>query len=275
MAAPESDDRNADNDDLVGIDLSSLDLDGIDIDDRPSEAWRWLGLLLLLGLGGLVLWLPNTEWFRLMGHDSGPFFVLTAAGIVIGILLGRWLWLWGLAAAERYAARAQARVDEPAKPPSALRRWFIFALILGGAAAILYVPASAYYQQGDSYQTTWFLAAGGAVVVGIVLGRWLLMQAAAARARQKERPPLVLPPWFKWVTLAVLGVVFLVVLIGKLTSGGETPGAFGFSLGATGFIVGLGGAIWLARRFDEFEKRHEQRVQSRNEAAPQRPPTPN
>jgi hypothetical protein len=255
MAEPPRED-----DDLAGVDLSQLDLEHLDLDlaQTPSDVGRWLGTVMLLGLGAVILWLPSTEWFRVSGgHDSGVSFLLAGAGIVDGILLGRLLWRWGLEAARQRASSLPARA-EPAAPPSARRRWLTLLAVLGGGAAVLWVPASSYYQAGDRYSSTWFLAAGGAVVVGILLGRWLLMQAAAPRRDGEVSPRLVLPPWFKWVTLAVLVGTAVVVLVGKVLGSNE-PGAFEFSLGAAGFIAGVGGAIWLARRFDEWERSHTER----------------
>lgn len=242
------------DDDLAGVDLSQLDLDHLELDTPPSTPPRWAALVALVVVGAVVLWLPSTEWFRsLGGRDHGLFFLLAGVGIVDGILLGRLLWRWGLEAARASAAAGPTRAEPPA-PPSALRRWLTLAAVVGGGAAILWVPASSYYQSGDRYQSTWFLAAGGAVVVGILLGRWLLMQAAVPRDDDEAPARLTLPPWFKWVTLAVLVGTGLVVLAGKVLGGNE-PGAFEFSLGAAGFIAGVGGAIWLARRFDEWEQR--------------------
>ncbi len=252
MAATEKSPDHDDVDDLAGVDLASLDLDDIDLEERPSEAWRWVALALMLAVGALVLWVPATEWFRALGGgDGAPFFVLAAVGIVDGILLGRWLWRWAQDAAAKSAAVVPRA--EPVGPPSALRRWATLVAIVAGGAAILYVPASAYFE-GESYESTWFVAAAGAVVVGILIGRWLLMQSAARAAGEPERARLVLPPWFKWVTLARIAGPGVVVLAAKILGGSE-PGAFEFSLGAAGFVAGVGGAIWLARRFDEWERR--------------------
>jgi hypothetical protein len=258
-------------DDLAGVDLSSLDLEGIDLEDHPSPVWRWIGLAVLVGMGALVLWLPTTDWFRLTGHDSGPFFALTAAGVIIGILLGRWLWRWAMAAAERYAARAAERErHEPEGPPSPWLRRLTLLAVVGGAAAILYFSGSAYNQEGERYQSLWFAVAAGAIVVGILLGRWLLMQAAARTAATGERPKIVLPPWFKWVTLGILGGTGVIVLVAKIASGAEA-GAFDFPLGAAGFVAGVGGAIWLARRFEEWERRNEAKMALRQEGGDSKP----
>ncbi|MBN1960929.1 MAG: hypothetical protein JW841_08280 [Deltaproteobacteria bacterium] len=253
---------------LKGIDLSALDLSDIDIDEHPSEAWRWVGLIILASAMGVILWIPNTDWFRLLGENSTISFILAGIGIFVGILLGRWLWLWGLAAAERYAARAAKLQNKEQKPPSALQRWLTLIVVLGGAGAILYVPASSYYQQGSNYGAGWFLAAGGAVAIGIVLGRWLLMQASAKRISSTKSYNITLPPWFKWVTLSIISITVIVVLVGKLLSGGNDPGSFDFSFGIVGFIAGVSGAIWLAKRFDEWEKRHKTKSRRRQKKSP-------
>jgi hypothetical protein len=251
-------------DDLAGVDLDSLDLDGIDLDEADGDGgsllqsgWgRIAYFLTLLSGGAFVLWLPSTEWFRLGGHNSPWFFVVCGLGMVDGLLLGRLVWRWAQEVAARPAPEPEP--TKPKGPPSAVVRWLTLAAALGGAAAIIFgVPASAYYSEGDAYHSTWFLGAGGALVIGILLGRWLLMQATAKPVDDTPRQPIKLPPWFKWVTLGVLIALALVAFFGNLLYGNEEQGGnIEFPLGAIGFVVGLAGAIWLARRFDEFEAKH-------------------
>jgi len=240
-------------------DLSVLDLDNIDIEDDEQGGGRgrhYLFVAFLLGLGALTLWLPTTEWFMVRGQ-GGWFFLLCGVGIVDGVLLGRMVLAWAEAAGARHAARqAEAPEPKPDKPPSALRRWLTLLVALGGGAAVIFgVPASAYYASGDAYHSTWFLGAGGALVVGILLARWLLMQANAAPLQEAPREPIKLPPWFKWVTLGVLvsgGVAAFIANV--FYANPDSSGSFEFGISAVGFAVGLSGAIWLARRFDELEK---------------------
>ncbi len=246
-----------DYDDLAGVDLSRLDLDDIELEELGTGGfWRALGVLALLALGGMFLWLPSTSYYQRLGENSWLFFVVTGGGILVGLVLGRLLWSWAEQAARRYAERVSRRPEKPDQPPSALRRWLTLLLIIGGGSAIVVgVPAGAYYQEGDAYHSTWFLAAGGAVVIGILVGRWLLMQAAAKNARgRKELVKIEFPPWFKWVSLAVLVGLGLFALLGSILFV-QKSADFEFSLGGVGFVVGVFGAIWLARRFDELEVR--------------------
>ncbi|HET6343280.1 MAG TPA: hypothetical protein VFH51_00050, partial [Myxococcota bacterium] len=65
--------------------------------------------------------------------------------------------------------------------------------------------------------------------------------------------PLVLPPWFKWANLALLVAGGLFATFGHGLLGGADGQTAGFSLAGVGFAVGILGAIWIARRFDELE----------------------
>ncbi len=255
--------RDHDFNDLRGVDLSKLDLSHIelDIDKPPSKAWRWIALFFMLGTGGGLLWFPSTSYYQMLGQRNWVFFVICGVASVVGILGGRWLWRWAQEAAAEYAARRALERDEPAAveegPPSALRRWFTLILVVGGGAGILFgLPAMGYHQSGQNISSIWFVAAIVAIIVGLLLGRWLLMQAEAAKpAEPRERIPIRLPPWFKWVTLTVLiGTGIATLVIPDLYSGSDAE-TMRFSLGGVGLAVGVVTAIWLSRRFDEIEKK--------------------
>jgi hypothetical protein len=253
-------------DDLGGVDLSKLDLRDIEVDeDRPSPVLRWLALLLLLGLGGVILWFPTTPYYQLYGRVNWVFFLICAVAIVVGVSTGRWLWAWAQEAARAYAARRaleEPEVEAPKGPPSALRRFLTLLVVIGGFVAILVgLPASGLLQSGGSgFTGAWFLAAVGAVAIGITLGRWLVMQGqVAANGEPVRRRPIRLPPWFKWVTLTLLVVVAVSALAVPTLAGGGLSNELRFGLGGVGLIVGVVAAIWLARRFDETEARLRQR----------------
>ncbi len=255
---PQSQDDEPSFGDLSALDLEALDLEGFG-EEAQAPLWRTLYPVALLLVGGLVLWVPTTEWFQLQGQNSLLFFVLCGGGIVDGILLGRVILRWAEAAGAR---REAERPTRERTPPSPLWRWLTLLVALCGGAAIVFgVPASAYYSNGDAYHSTWFLGAGGALVVGVLLGRWLLMQANAAPVAARPREPIKLPPWFKWVTLGALVVVGSGVLIANVFyATPDASGPFEFTVGAVGFAVGLAGAIWLARRFDELERREDRQA---------------
>ncbi len=131
--------------------------------------------------------------------------------------------------------------------------WRVGALVLfvaGAAFLLLATPREAQWQ-GSGYANSWFVSVGLAVSTGILGGRWLIMQAEAARARQTDAPPpWRLPPWFKWVSLALLCSGGGYATFGHLLWGAESSN---FSMTGVGFSVGIGAAIWIARRFDEWE----------------------
>ena len=264
-----------DYDDLKGLDLSKLDLDDIELDEEgPSLFLRLLALVLLVGLGGFLLWFPTSDTYLAMGQTSWVFFLMCGVAIVVGIGVGRWLWAWVLDAAARYAAR-RAREErriakEPPKPPSAFRRWATLVLVLGAGGGILFgVPAYGIIQGTEQAGSLWFGVAIIAIVVGFVAGRWLLMQAETAMKARPKGPPIQLPGWFKWVTLVVLvGAGVFALVYPAMSGGGEVDSTIRFSLGMVGLVVGVVGAIWLTRRFDESEAKIRARVE-RARARPQ------
>ena len=254
-------------DDLEGIDLSKLDLDHIDIGpEGPSVVWRILALLLLVGMGGFLLWFPSSDTYQAMGPTNWVFFTLCGVAIVVGVGVGRWVWAWVVDAAARYAerrAREQPKPKEPPKPASALTRWFALLLVLAGGGGILFGLPAYGLLQGESLSSIWFAAAIVAIVVGFVAGRWLLMQAESAIKARPMAAPIRLPAWFKWVTLVVLvGAALTALIVPAVTdSDGDNTGRFG--LGSVGLVVGVAMAIWLTRRFDETEAKIRARVQNR------------
>lgn len=248
--------QNSKFDDLMGYDLSQLDLRHIEleIEKPPNPFWRWLAVAILLALGALVLWLPRSTIYQQYGDSSWLFFSLSLAAIALGIGVGRWLWIWFQTAPK---SRPQLPENlEPPAPPSLFKRIATFGVATLGIVAILVIlPDSGLLQnQSGAVSGIWFVAALGAIIIGFMLGRFLLMQAAAAEKKRPPPKPLVLPPWFKWVTLAVLVVLGLVALIGSNLMS-DAHSELRFSLGGIGFLVGIFGAIWLAKRFDEAENK--------------------
>ncbi len=247
-------------DDLSGLDLEGVDLDEVDLEltEPGVSGWRYVEFFLMVAVGAVVLWFPNSEYYLRFGPDHPIFFALCAAGIIDGLLLGRWLIRWANEAQARWAREAERLGQlkkEPPKPPSALQRWSTLIIGIGGAVAVTVgVPASSYYGGGDS-QLTWFLGAGGALAVGATLGRWLLLQANRPVKEQAPVKPIVLPPWFKWVTLSILACMGLFALVGMQLIGPGGGQTVEFAAGGVAFIVGIFGAIWVARRFDELEKK--------------------
>jgi len=241
--------------DLSGVDLSQLNLDHIDLDldaeERTSPIWRYLALLVLVGLGALLLWFPSSSYYQSFAGAHWVFLVMCVTAVVVGISLGRWLWAWAQEMAAKAPTRAEPR-KEAAAPPSAFRRWVTLLMVVGGGAAILYgIPAWTGSARTGSFDGLWFVAALGGIAVGGMLVRWLLMQAAARP--QSPAPRFVPPAWLKWVTLVVLIGGAATALVGSALA--EADSSTRFALSGIGFAVGLLGAIWLARRFEEAEEK--------------------
>ena len=75
-----------------------------------------------------------------------------------------------------------------------------------------------------------------------------------------------LPPWVKWLNLAVLVIGAGVVLLSDLFFNSQQAEGY---LSAIGFVLGIGGAIWLARRFDELETRFKNEGAQRSRKPPE------
>ena len=259
---------NAGRDDLEGIDLSHLDSDLLGADllglgaDENVDAFslaRALGALALLASGAGVLYLPTSDWYRNQAGSSWVFFAACGSAIFWGFLSGRWLWRWAQRAAARYAASPRSPYKpptQPPRPPSALRRWSLFLGAVGVATAIILATPEGGYLAGDrGYSSWWFLAAGGAIVVGVLAGRFIMLQSTRPGAQRAKAEPLVWPPWIKWVSLAFMLLLAAIAVFGSAIIPSADPESTRFGLGGVGFVVGILAAIWLAKRFDESEKK--------------------
>lgn len=244
--------------DLRGFDLDALDLDHIEFedDDRPSPLSRWLVGILLLTSTVAMIWFPSSSLYPAQ-RGSPLSFAFTLAGVVIGLLSGRFLW--------NLLREMRARAPEDRSLPVAPRgpaptwvRMLTLAVVIAGAGGIIYANQSGAV--GASSET-WFVSALGAIVVGIAMGRWLTMQAEVAKPRAASAQPIRMPPWFKWVTLSVLVVGGLAIAFGpNLFPGNDS---LQVALGGGGFVLGIAAAIWLARRFEEEEQRLKRRQRPR------------
>lgn len=235
---------------LRGLDLQGLDLDGIDLDvaEGPSQGpgpGRWF---IALALWVLLFWLPSTNYYQLHGQGFWLVIIGACAAYATGFT--------GLHQLRNLAARLSGR------PSVAMPTWHISpgvtraALLFGGLGLggimLFAMPREAEWQ-GHGYSARWFIGVGVALTAGILLGRWLIMHADRKAATPRPpRQPIVMPPWFKWATLAVLVAGGLFAAFGHHFLSGD-PDTNTFALGGIGFAVGLLGAIWLAHRFDELE----------------------
>ncbi|MEZ4270676.1 MAG: hypothetical protein R3C68_04360 [Myxococcota bacterium] len=133
----------------------------------------------------------------------------------------------------------------------------LLSAIAGAGILFFFVSPEEVVGGGGELSGGWFLTVIGAVIVGGLAGRWLLMQENVPfkESGLGSRGPVQFPPWFKWVTLGILVLMSLFVLFGSEILAVDDPENLEFSLGGMAFVVGIGGAIWLARRFDETEQR--------------------
>lgn len=238
---------------LSGLNLQNLDLDDIDLDEPgPSRTWRWLRGVSLVAVGGTLVWLPTTNFYQLNANSSWLFAGLCIAALALGGSAARFLWTWMQEVALRNARSALDRAALPSfRIPPAVLRWatLVSALTLGGVM-LFAMPRDADWA-GNGYSSMWFIGVGMALLAGILIGRWIIMQASATPVSAEPVRPWVLPPWFKWANLALLVAGGLFAAFGHHLM--ADPEAATFSMGGVGFGVGVLGAIWIARRFDEVE----------------------
>ena len=238
---------------LSGLNLQHLDLDDIDLGESgPSPIWRWVRGAALVGVGSALVWLPTTNFYQLNANSSWLFGGLCIAALLLGGSAARFIWNWMQDVALRNARSALDRASLPTfRIPPNILRWgtLITALTLGGVL-LFAMPRDADWA-GSGYSSMWFIGVVMALGAGILLGRWIIMQASANPVDTSTLRPWVLPSWFKWANLAMLVAGGLFAAFGHHFM--ADPEAGSFSMGGVGFGVGVLGAIWIARRFDEAE----------------------
>lgn len=265
---------------LAEADLSALDLGDIDLqqDLDAERQWQWMRLGLGLVVAGALIWVMTTDFYLFHGHGTalqpivwlGLLASLGSAGIQ-GFALSQ-----GLTAPDLKALRGKCpQSGRSRRLPSwqfklsaALQRYLLLVTGLGlGGMVMFYLPQEAEWQ-GSGYSGQWFLTVGAALAAGIALGRWLIAQAAHAQANQREREPIapfVWPSWFKWVTLALLSAGASFAAFGHLILSNSESNTTGFGRSGLGLVVGICGAIWIARRFDEWEAQFEKQAARKRE----------
>ena len=237
--------------DFNGIDLGAIDLELDTKTPRPERKKtplsRTLTLVSLISGIILVMWLPTTHFYKSSNYSTALFFGICVFGVGLTFFGGRFFWAWMEEAAEEWALHAIPATQRPPRVIKPIERWLTLLAACGlGAITLFAFPDSSSYNDGS-----WMLKALGGACSAALGGRWLFIQAGRASPRGKGGLP-TLPAWFKWLNLAFLVIGALIVLLSDLLFNSQQAQGY---LSALGFILGIGGAIWLARRFDELETR--------------------
>lgn len=245
---------------LEEVGLSELDLTTIDLksQERAEATWHVFRIVCALVVGALGVSFSSTSWYAL--HTEAPW-LLTALGVACVWLLFRpVIELWRERARvanmrlEVPGALRRANLDALPSLPSWSRapgvsRILMFSLALCGAAYLLFAMPRQAEWAGQSYSATWFVAVFVAITTGILVGRLVIAQAESSPpTSQRDQTPLSLPSWLKWINLAVLTAGALLASYGEALFG-ET----GFVRAGIGLVTGICGAIWISRRFDEWQ----------------------
>lgn len=252
-----------------GIDFSRIDLGQIDLDldqppkrqAKPSRIPRWLTLSFMLAGLTLVVWLPTTHFYKSSTYSNALFFTVCVLGLSITFIGGRFLWAWMEEAAENWSENPSRLRDRPPRVIPAWERWLTLAAAVAmGTLTAFALPDALSYRDGS-----WLLKATGGALTAVIGGRWLFIQAGRA-VPKAGRKRFKLPTWFKWFNLGLLVIGAVLVLTGDLIFGSNQAQGY---LSALGLALGIGGAIWLARRFDEMEEKFKaQGRQVRNQKEP-------
>lgn len=252
--------------------LEELDLQAIDLEqDAASERmWHWsrLGLAVVGAL--ILLWAGNTDYFQI--HLNGTILSALLWLLFVGCMLWAGSEVRGLlfqrpslqsithlasypTASSRKVRQHLAELQQRAETQ---KRWvWLGCVLIFGGLVCFYLPQEVQWQ-GNGYSGSWFLTVGAALATGISAGRWLIAQAEAARKRAEYaslRPTTTWhwPPWMKWFNLACLALGGCCVAFAPTLLAGLNVDVSGFSLSGIGLLVGIGAAIWIGHRFDEWE----------------------
>jgi hypothetical protein len=248
-----------------GIDLGQIDLE-LDAPTsrsprKKTPANRRFTLLFLFSGIALIMWVPTTHMYKASNYSTALFFGICVFGLGLTFAGGRFIWAWMEEAAERWALEAKPSTPRPPRVVKPIERWLtLLAAIALGATTLLAFPESASYSDGS-----WMLKALGGACTAMLGGRWLFVQAGRQSAGPRRSLPN-LPPWFKWLNLAILVSGALIVLLSDMLFNSQQAEGY---LSALGLVLGIGGAIWLARRFDELETRFKNEASRRFREPPE------
>lgn len=293
---------------LANVQLDTLDLAAIDIEAKtPAPPWA-LALYALGLIGnaiGLAL-LPGTATYQLHSYGQAVLFALIGVEIIFALLLfravkrrlalaqparvdgneatvvgplpgGEWPDLEDDADASVVIdwRRARQNILRALAPylralgdaVDKHRRGLLFGAIVLLVGLMAFVLPHEAQWSGGTYSVLWFLTVGIAAGTGILVGRFIMAAGESSPATQEPLPPLTLPPWMRWVNLALLVIGALTATFGPSFTNATGP-SDDFAFAVIGLITGVSGAIWLARRFDEWEAGFRQEAQAKQNTGP-------
>lgn len=277
-AAPSPPSDPALNQYIASLHLTDLDLSEVELPPAAAPSLAAFGACTAAGVAGLValLWLPSTALYQL--HAAGEvLFWLAAAGVAAAGWVGARHWPAGRQFLTALAASDGAQDKRTLPPPPrwlrrlfanrhlqtrllAWRRPLLGTGIVALAACVAFVLPREPEWAGNTYSTAWFVAVVAAMSCGILVGRFILAQAAASPLA-RELEPFSPPTWLRWVSLGLLVAGATVTNFGAQWFNLAGYGSE-FPLAGLGLVTGIGGAIWLARRFDELEAKWRDEAQA-------------
>lgn len=254
--------------------LASLNLEDLEVDEdlvledaKADGLWTLTGCAVWLGTLGLIAWLPTTLFYQLNPLAEFAFLALWLFAALMTALL--WRGVYSLITAWPFGAEVQALRRQrllsrlPGRPTVAPARLMLLGIVALGALLVLLLPRDAQWQ-GQGYSGAWFLATLAAIATGILVGRFIIAHATLTRPAQSEpRAPIAWPSWMRWATGgAILAAGAAILTLHALTVPGDHSNEF--TLAGASLSLGIGTAIWLARRFDELEAKWQKEAQMRH-----------
>ena len=246
--------RNPSEFDLEGLDLEFLEeFETQPKHPKPSRAMRWTTLLLLLSSIIGLYFLARSSLNRGPTQTPLMFFILSLSAFGLTFLGGRWLWAWVEESAKDAPQNAQ---NKPPRIIGPVERWVTLLATVGGIVGLLiWMPSNQNLGSGN-----WLLTTLAGIVVAVLGGRWLILHAQRPAKNIEEIKPFAFPLWLKWVNLVILVVLVILMAFASLIFGGAIPES---TLTVLGLFIGVYGAVWLSRRFEELEEKIKQNTKKR------------
>jgi hypothetical protein len=250
---------------LASLDLKDLTLDEtlLQAHDTSDTWWLALGGIIWVAIVGGLLWLPSTLFYQL--DPLAEFAYMGLWALLILLTAALWRSVWTVSQQIPWAT-ANAWLEDATWPtgwhlsPKRQRQALLLGIVTFGGLLALVMPRDVQWE-GKGYTGGWFMATFCAIGTGILVGRFLIAHAAS-RPALAPKEPFVWPRWVRWLNLALLLTGGITVLVLHETAvPGDTRNEF--PLACAGLGLGIWGAIWLAKRFDEWEAKWKREAQER------------